>query len=248
MKKLVLALVFATLATVATAPAALAEIEVEGDAYVGVYDKYLWRGIDLSGGQPVAQGGVDVSAKGFTFSIWSNIDLSGPNSDEATETDFVLDYSTDIGELVSLSVGDIFYTFGPDGGSTHELYLGAALNTVLSPTFTVYYDWDEASTADLDGLFYTLAVGHDVELATGLGLSLGAAINYSQESPFVFNDGVPFDDFSTADLSAGLSYAISEQVSADVSYLYSGVVGSDADDIGLMEDESVAGLNFTLTF
>ncbi len=42
-------------------------LEVAGDAYVGVYDKYLWRGFDLSGSMPVAQGGVDVSAGSFTF-------------------------------------------------------------------------------------------------------------------------------------------------------------------------------------
>lgn len=229
-------------------PAQASALEVEAGAYVGVYDKYLWRGVNLSASQPVVQSGIDLSAKGFTYSVWSNVDLSGANADEATETDFVLDYSFDAGEVVSVSVGDIFYTFGPGGGSTHELYLGLGLNLPLSPSLTVYYDWDAASDADLDGLFYSLSIGHDLDLAEKLGLSLGAAINYSQESPFVYGDGDVFDDLSTADLSASLSYAVSEQVSVDLSYQYSLVVGDDAEDIGFMDDEALGGVNVGISF
>jgi len=44
MKKLIVIGLFLTLALVAVSTPALAAIEVEGDAYVGYYDKYLWRG------------------------------------------------------------------------------------------------------------------------------------------------------------------------------------------------------------
>ena len=89
-------------------------LEVAGDAYVGIYDKYLWRGFDLSGSMPVAQGGVDVSAGNFTFGYWTNLQLStdegeGFTSGEATETDIVIDYSRDLNDLVSISVGNILY-------------------------------------------------------------------------------------------------------------------------------------------
>ena len=73
MKKFCIALFAVLLAAATLVPAASAAIEVEGDAYVGYYDKYLWRGFDLSGGTPVVQGGVDLSAKGFTLSYWTNI-------------------------------------------------------------------------------------------------------------------------------------------------------------------------------
>ena len=66
---------------------AAAAVEVEGDAYAGVFDKYLWRGFDLSGSQAVAQGGVDLSAGGFTLSFWSNAQLSndaGEGSERST--------------------------------------------------------------------------------------------------------------------------------------------------------------------
>ncbi|HEX9777773.1 MAG TPA: hypothetical protein VGA63_06450, partial [Geopsychrobacteraceae bacterium] len=60
--------------------------------------------------------------------------------------------------------------------------------------------------------------------------------------------GAVFDDFSTADLSVGLSYAATEQVSIDLSYQYSLVVGDDAEDIGLLDDEGLAGVNISLAF
>ena len=61
MKKLILALV----ATAMLATPAVAAIEVEGDVYAGVYDKYMWRGFNLSASQPVLQMGTDISTTKF---------------------------------------------------------------------------------------------------------------------------------------------------------------------------------------
>jgi len=43
---------------------AQAAIEVEGDVYVGIWDKYLWRGFDLSDGRPTIQAGIDLAVGG----------------------------------------------------------------------------------------------------------------------------------------------------------------------------------------
>ena len=236
----------ASLALAATATTASA-IEVTGDAYVGVADKYLWRGINLSDSQPVAQGGVDLSAGGFTLSYWSNVQLSNGAADflkagDVTETDIVLDYSFDVSELLSVSVGDIYYNFNVPG-STHELYLGASLNTLLAPSLTVYYDWDAANHADLDGLFYSLSIGHDLEVSDALSVSLGAAANYNDESPFV---GV-FSDWSNYELSVGADCALSEQLSLSGSFLFSDAISDDAEDAGI-EDEMVSSVSIALSF
>jgi uncharacterized protein (TIGR02001 family) len=254
---LIAVLVFAATTMV---PAAQA-VEVEGDVYVGVYDKYLWRGINLSGSQPVLQGGVDLSAKGFTVSYWTNVQLShssqgdidtdgdGINDtsvldgDEATETDIILDYSFDVNDLLSVSIGDIYYTFNVPG-STHELYLGASLNTLLAPSFTVYYDWDAANEADLDGLFYTAAIEHGFELSDSLGLTLGALASYNQKSPFLGD----YSDFHNYELSASLDYALSDNLGLSASFLYSDALSDDAEDIGAIEDETVAGLSIAFNF
>ncbi|WP_303723059.1 TorF family putative porin [Malonomonas rubra] len=217
---------------------AMAAIEIEGDAYVGISSMYLWRGFDLSDSDPVVQGGMDVSFKGFTLSYWSNLDL---DSGELNETDYTIDYSFDPSEMVSLSVGNIFYAL--DGAKdTNEFYLGVSLNTILAPTLTVYYDYDEADEA---GMFYTLSIGHDLELAEGLSLSLGGLISYNQESDYAIGN---YDDWHNYELSASADYAVTEQISVSPYVIFSDALSDDAEDIAGIEDECVGGLNLTISF
>jgi len=50
-----------------------------------------------------------------------------------------------------------------------EVYAGATLNTLLSPTVKIFYDWDKA---DENGFYYTAAVSHS--LPVGEMITLGA--------------------------------------------------------------------------
>ena len=244
MKKLIMCAFALTLALAAVSTPALAAIEVEGDAYVGVYDKYLWRGIDGSGSKPVAQGGVDLTSGNFTLGYWTNVQLSsdagdGFRSGEATENDIVLDYSRDLTDLVSISVGNIYYMF--DGGNdTNELYLGVSLNTILEPSLTVYYDWDECDEA---GLFYAASVGHSVEINEALSLSLGALVSYNQESDAYVGN---YSDWHNYELSASVDYAVTDQISVTPSFLFSEGLSDDAKEA--IDSEMVAGVAVTLTF
>lgn len=256
MKKFIVVAFALTLALVAVSSPALAAIEVEGDAYVGVYDKYLWRGFNLSEAQPVLQGGVDLSTHGFTLSFWSNVQLSNGNdvvnevdflpSNEVTETDIVLDYTHEF-DILSISVGDIFYNFNGAGASTHELYLGLALDTILAPSFTVYYDWDLANASDEDyegnGLYYTFGVSHGFDLMENLALGLGATVAYNDESPYVSNS---YSDWHNYELSASVDYAVTDQISVTPSFLFSEGISDDAKEA--IDSELVAGVSVTLTF
>lgn len=247
MKKFVAALtILGSIAAFTTSSFAL---ETSADVYANVVDTYVWRGVEINGGETALQAGMDVGFGGFTVSYWTNTDLTGSESDNTIETDIVIDYSFDVNDTLSVSVGDIYYSFGA-GASTHEAYLGLSLGTILSPSFTIYYDYDDASTADLDGLYYSLAIGHDIAVNDKLGLSLGAALNYSQESPYVASlaGGAAFDDFSTADFSISASYSVTEQVSIDASYTHFMAMGGDAEDIGLMDDEGYGSIGVTLAF
>jgi len=248
MKKLIVIAFALTLALVAVSTPALATIEVEGDAYVGVYDKYLWRGFDLSNGQPVAQGGVDISALGFTLSYWSNVQLSNGNTadidwldgDEVTETDITLDYTHDFGP-VSVSVGDIYYNFNVPG-NTHEVYLGLTADVLLAPSLKIYYDWDIANELDMDGLYYSLGVSHSFDLMEKISLGLGATANYNDESPFVGE----YSDWHNYELSASIDYAVTDQISVTPSFLFSSGISDDAKET--IDSEMVAGVSVTLTF
>lgn len=227
------------------APAAAAQIEVEGDAYAVVESMYLWRGMDLSPDSDfVVSGGIDLSFNGFTLSYWGNWDQ---DTNKVNETDLILDYSFDVNELLSVSVGDILYVVDelPD---THELYLALGLNTLLSPTLTTYWDWDEAED---DGLFLTLAVEHGFELSEQAELLLGAEVGYNHNS--LYNDYDEDDDvldfysgFHNAEFSVAVDYAIHEQIFLTPMLRYSMPLSDKADD--LIDDETYFGVSVLLAF
>jgi hypothetical protein len=240
---LAVALMMIGVGLVATSEAA---IEVEGDVYAGVFDKYLWRGFDLSGGSPVAQAGADLSSGGFTFSYWSNWQLkddivlgSEVDSGEITETDIILDYSTDLGEMLSVSIGDIWYQL--DGAEdTNELYVSATVNTLLSPTLSVYWDWDECKE---EGLYFTLGVSHSLDLMEGLALNLGALVGYNQHSDYAVGD---YSGFHNYELSASLDYALTGALSVSPSFTFSSGIDDDAKEA--IDSEILAGVNLTFAF
>jgi uncharacterized protein (TIGR02001 family) len=247
MKKMALVLIVLGVVLTALCSPAAAAIEVEGDAYVGIFDKYLWRGFDLSASEPVSQGGINLSAGGFTLSYWSSVQLSsnddeGFTAGEMTETDITLDYSFDIGELVSVSAGNIFYMVEEDWPNTHELYLSVGLNTILEPSAAVYYDWDESEE---DGLFYTFSVGHTFEINDKFSVALGGLVSYNQESDFNIGD---YSDWHNLELSVGADYALTDQITLSPSFLYSEPLSDDAEDIAELDDETVVGLTVTFAF
>jgi len=225
---------------------AFAAIEVEGDAYAGLYSQYLWRGIDLSGGSAVAQGGVDLTAKGFTLSYWSNIQLkddtvlgSDVNKGNATETDMTLDYTFSPMEKLSVSLGTIWYAL--DGADdTKEAYLGLAVDTILQPAVKVYYDYDEAKE---NGLFFTASVGHTFQVMDQLGINLGALVSYNDESDYAVGD---YKDWHNYELSASADYTIIDQLSISPSIMYSHALSNDAKDV--TDDGIVTGVVLTFTF
>jgi len=229
-----------------------AAVEASGDVYAGVYSQYLWRGIDFSGNLPVVQGGTDISLGKFTVSYWTNMQLVTEQefaefgqSGEITETDLVLDYSTDLSELVSLSVGNITYTFNAADAlpTTNELYASATLNTLLSPSLTAYWDWDEAQKDGVEGLFFTAAIGHTVELMDKAALNLGALVSYNKEN---FGVAENYSDFHNYELSASIDYSPIENLTITPSVLFSEALSDDAKNA--LESHLVSGLNVSYAF
>ncbi len=241
MKKIILTLLAATVfAGTLASTAVAAQIEVSGDAYVGAYSKYVWRGFDLSPDDKfVVQGGTDLSFGGFTVSFWGNM---SENTGELNEVDVVLDYSTDLGEMVSVSVGNILYDVDA-ATDTNEAYLGLTLNVPLSPTLTAYYDYDEFDTT-----FVTFGLSHGIDLNDALSVSLGATAGYFFDDPNGY--GTKQEWLHNLDLSVGADYAITDQISIGASALYSAPLSERAKRIplGRIREEFTAGGAVTLAF
>lgn len=239
MKKFVVLCAVLLLAATAALPTAALALEASADAYVSIYSKYLWRGFDLSEDDGfVVQPGADVSIGGFTLSWWGNI---SENTGDMNEVDLVLDYSFDLGEMVSMSVGNILYDV--DGISdTNELYLGATLNTILEPSLTVYYDYDEFKT-----VYTTLGVSHRFDLNEQFDLNVGATASYLVDDE---DDGFGSDEswLHNLELSVGLGYAPTENFALSLDALYSTPLSDDAEDIAGIDDEATVGLTATYAF
>ncbi|MGE4543128.1 MAG: TorF family putative porin [Pedobacter sp.] len=224
---------------------AQASIEVEGDAYAGIWDKYMWRGFNLSDSRPTIQAGMDLTlGGGFTLSTWHNWQLtSGDNwkAGELNETDVILTYAFDVNDLISVSIGDIWYMI--EGEDTNELFATVTLNTLLSPNLKISYDWDRAEE---DGLFFSFDVSHSFDLTQWVPnttLNLGALVSYNQHADGTVAD---YSGWHNYELSASLDYALTDQLTLSPIVIFSSPISSAAKE--LIDTESAAALNLTFTF
>ncbi len=246
MKKFGILFIACALCVVTMASTAKAEVAVSGDVYAGMYNKYVFRGLDLSGNQWVSQFGADLSYKDFTLSYWSNLMThrgAGYKAGDISETDVTLNYSFTPIELLTFNVGNTFYSL--DGlPNTDELYVKTTVNTLLSPTLSVYWDIDEAHFA---GLYYTFSVGHSFELAKKLSLNLGALISYNQ-SNWSVTGNEESNTWHDYELSAGLDYAITDNITASASYTYSNILAHKSRSITNASDENLFGIKAAFNF
>ncbi|MCB0336295.1 MAG: hypothetical protein KDD62_08310, partial [Bdellovibrionales bacterium] len=124
--------------------------EVGVDLNAAFYSDYMFRGFNLYDGASI-QPSVGVSydmqdAGAVRAGLWSHLSAEGGNgaSDKFTELDYILSYDISAG-LASFSAGHIWYTFPRDSDGlddTGEFYGAVSFDTLLSPTVSVYYDYD----------------------------------------------------------------------------------------------------------
>ena len=207
----------------------LAEEKPTADLTMGVYSKYVWRGFELSQDSLVLQPSMTVAYKGFSANLWGNLDTDNYSSDTSnwTETDMTLTYEQTVGP-VDLSGGYIYY--GLDGAAdTQEVYASACWNTLLSPTLSVYRDFDT-----FPGWYITLGVSHSLPVTDKLNLDLGAHIAYlsaDEASSYAANDGSTYSAFHDGLLSASMTFPINKYIAITPQLNYSFPLSSDAKDL-----------------
>ena len=189
----------------------LAESELEFEFTADYFDKYVWRGQNLTD-EPAFQPGLSASYGGLTVSVWGSMDTTNinGNSGDFSEIDYSLDYSGDLFEGVGYSVGAVYYDFpGTATPDTTEVYWGLSFDLPLSPSVTVYHDVDEA-----EGTYIALGLGHSIEkigeIADGVpvGLELGASLGWGDSDYNLFYWGVDNSKMNDLTLSLSLSMEI----------------------------------------
>lgn len=203
---------------------------------VSALSKYVWRGFELSKDSVVVQPSMTVAYKGFSANAWGNVDTDfyqGGNTNMWNETDFTLAYDWAL-EPVGLTVGYIYY--GIDGAEdTQEIFGRAALHTLLTPTLSVYRDYDH-----LPGWYLTLGVSHSLPVNDKVSLSLGAQVGYldaDEASSYSEYNGAgiattsAFSGFHDGLLSVSAAIPVTEYVSITPVLSYSFPLTSEARDL-----------------
>ncbi|PLX46244.1 MAG: hypothetical protein C0609_01035 [Deltaproteobacteria bacterium] len=207
---------------------AISLAEVSLGASIDYTSRYIWRGFDFYDDGPGIQPGASLGfspADGIDVSlgVWANYDVD--NTEEWDEFDYTLDLSYALSETLSISGGYIYYDFPEADTQTQEVYLGAtfALPADVEGFATIYYDFDEG-----EGYYLTAGASYSMELGANLEGSLGGSAGYMNYSDSGSYAGL--DAFSDVTVSAGLSYAIVEGVSANCSLNYAYVPDSDVNE------------------
>lgn len=217
-----------------------AETKKSASASVDVMSSYMWRGFELHE-NPAIQPSVGITYGDFGINLWSDYNTK---TKEAAETDLTLNYVFSMDKL-SFDIGYIY--FGLDNATdTQEIYISAAYNMFLSPSLTVYYDFDEG-----DGTFIVASIGHDLAVGDDMTLSLGASASYNADSAYSIGT---YNDFHNADISAALSIPINKDISITPMIAYSTDLSNDAEAAieGLSADTEsefiYGGVNLALSF
>jgi len=160
------------------------EDKVTGEVAASVLSAYIWRGQELSRDSIVIQPSATISYKGFSFNAWGNLDTKPYSSTDAsyssnyTETDITLSYAKKLG-IVQLGGGYIYYALNApysgaaDPNDSQEIFLTVGLDTILSPTLTVYKEIDHYHQ-----WYFLLGVSHTFALHEKVGLKLAATASY----------------------------------------------------------------------
>lgn len=194
---------------------------------------YMWRGFNLYQGasiQPAVEGTYDLGEYGsVSASIWSQVPgKSGSSHDNFWEMDYTAYYTYTMDKL-SFSFGHIYYTYPnrteSEIPSTGEFFGSIEVDTLLSPTFTMYHDYDE-----FDYQYYELGFSHAFEvdsLGKGFNLTPYATFGFASSAEGVYeNDGLEQVTFGVSSetnlgditLTPSLNYTAAVDDQADNSF------------------------------
>ena len=213
---------------------AMAEEEEKPTANLAVsaLSKYVWRGFEMTKDSIVLEPSMTVAYKGFSANVWGNEDTKvyvrnaeGGESDNWTETDLTLAYDWSVGP-VGLTAGYIYYSLV--GLDTQEVFGRATLHTLLTPTLTVYRDYDHFA-----GWYMTLGVSHSVPITDKIGLNLGAQVGYlaaddASSYAKVSNPGESYKGFHDGQLTASIAIPVNQYFTVTPVLNYSFPLSSEA--------------------
>jgi hypothetical protein len=245
------------------------EAKVTGSASIGVFNRYIFRGYELSADSIVIQPAINISYRGFSAGFWGNIDSNEhatqsfvpDRADQKSfnETDLTLSYTYSV-EKLSLTAGYIYYGTKYTA-ETEELFLTAGYDAVLKPMLSIYRDITE-----YPGTYLNLSVAHSLPVVNDITLDLGASAGYfagdsnywkTYESSTGSYTGKEYKAFHDVMIKAGFTIPIAKNVVVQpvVQYWFplSGKAKREVDGVsynhnGKLDETFVTGVNVAMSF
>jgi uncharacterized protein (TIGR02001 family) len=207
-KQTALALVAATAAGVsAQAQDAASELSVTVD--VTYVTDYIFRGTQLADAS--IQPSVEAAYGDFYAGVWHSDALSQSVGFFDSETDLYVGYGYAVTETIGLDAGVTRYTYNGGGsGDTTEVFVGASVDVLLTPSVYFYHDFDlEVST-------YEASIGHSIPVdainaSLDLSAKLGVVTAPGEDYTYgVVGAAIPFTLNETATLTIGVDYVLND--------------------------------------
>ena len=244
-----------------------ADAEMKADLLSG----YVWRGQVLND-EPVLQPAFSVATPwGLSLNAWGNVELTDKYKcrGEFTEVDLTASYDLPIKGPVGVTVAVAEYLYPKSGAyeielpenhvlvsedvlrgedsDSRDLSVTVTGDCLLEPTLLLSYDFDE-----VDGFYGSLGIGHSFEVMEKLSLDTRASIGYALSKYNEFYFGEDENAFNDGNVSAGLTYALTDNLSLSGSVSYSALLDStirdNGDEIYGYKDRVYGGFSAAYTF
>jgi hypothetical protein len=154
---------------------------VTGTGSLGAYNKYIFRGYELSRKSVVIEPSLSATYQGFSVTFWGNIDSrehgtqnlvpDRPDQRSFNETDLTLSYTRSIGKW-SLTGGWIYYGL-KYANETQELFGSVTYDMIGKPTLAVYRDIDQ-----YPGTYFNFSLSHSIKVYKEATFDMGASAGY----------------------------------------------------------------------
>jgi hypothetical protein len=145
------------------------------------YSQFLSRGF-LRDSDPVMQTGVYAKYKDVKFGVWGSNDLANRDARKSNRVFYLADFTHKI-DKISLSLGYDYLDYVGVNARGQEAYVGIGADVFLSPNFTWFYGWADASANNNGGTGYgVLSLAHSIPLGTTpVSLDLSGHIAYNRK-------------------------------------------------------------------
>jgi hypothetical protein len=192
---------------------------VEISADLAFYSKYVWRGFKLDD-DPVMQSGLYIDAYGFSLSLWGNLDMEGRDSSKSDEIDYTAGYTYNMADNfnmpVSVTGGYIYYNFPSQKTNSQEFYIGLLIDTMLSPSFTWYHDFEDEQKGGGKGDYMAVKLSHSFPLPNmPASIDINAHAGYNNKlflqgtgGDIGIGAGITFELTRNSKLSPSVNYSI----------------------------------------